>query len=403
MGGTFSFDRIRELSGSDDSCENSAFTIKSLDFSVSASTFTSTSATLTFQSSPAFTFTETFHTVTVVGVTAGSSGAACSAGSLPYPLEVEDMDDRVDLTVYDTTDYELDLLEVFTGDENCTDFERSYSASFNTTLQFELDPIAHTFKVPVPNYFVGLHGLKLTVTFPVGVQLTLDVALNISSCEDAIFNDMPTFGELIYYVGDTAISSVISAPSMSYPECDQYLFYTMLFQNDSTINSPPFTFAPTTRNFDIYTTDPSHSGVVTLKFIAAVSATHDEPVEFEVTIACKITLTYTDPTTFDYKIGVDSTLVIDMGSATYDSYCESNGGSTYTFTAKLSDGNDLPAFIAFDNVNREFTVMTTDYLEAGTYTIKLNATLDDPSEAFNDELEFTIEVTNCANAILSDI
>ncbi len=176
----------------------------------------------------------------------------------------------------------------------------------------------------------------------------------------------------------------------------------MLFQNDTTINTP-FTFAPTTRDFDIYTTDPSLTGVVTLKFIAAVSPTNEEPVEFEVTIACKITLDYTDSTTFDYKIGVDSTLVIDMGSAFYDSYCESNGGSTYTFTAKLSDGNDLPAFITFDDVNREFTVMSTDYLEAGTYTIKLNATLDDPSEAFNDELEFTIEVTNCANAILSDI
>ncbi len=221
VSGTFKYDRIRELAGSDDSCETSAFTIKNLDFSISASTFTSTSATLSFQDSPtSFTFTETFYSGTVVPVSAGSSGAACSAQTLPYPLETNSYSQKVDLTIYDTTDYELNLLNIFKGDENCTDYYRYYSASFNTSLLYTLDQVAHTFKVSVADYFVGLHGLTLDVTFPVGVRLSINVTLNISSCEDALFNDMPTFGELIYYVGDTEISSVISAPSMSYPECD---------------------------------------------------------------------------------------------------------------------------------------------------------------------------------------
>ncbi len=153
-------------------------------------------------------------------VTAASSGVACSADTLPYPLYVDNLDAYVDLTVYDTVDYELDLLEIFVGDEDCSDFERSYSVSFNTSLFFALDPVAHTFRVSVTDYVVGIHGLALSVTFPVGVQLIAQVTLNISSCDDAFFNDMPTFGGLIYYVGDMQLSSVISAPSMSYQECD---------------------------------------------------------------------------------------------------------------------------------------------------------------------------------------
>ncbi len=69
----------------------------------------------------------------------------------------------------------------------------------------------------------------------------------------------------------------------------------------------------------------------------------------------------------------------------------------------MSDGNDLPGFMIFDNFTKEFTVMTSDYIAAGTYTIRLNATLDDPFQAFNDELEITIQITSCANAMLFDI
>ncbi len=47
--------------------------------------------------------------------------------------------------------------------------------------------------------------------------------------------------------------------------------------------------------------------------------------------------------------------------------------------------------------------MTTDYLEAGTYIVRLIYTLNDTYKSFNDELELTLEVSSCANTILSDI
>ncbi len=40
-----------------------------------------------------------------------------------------------------------------------------------------------------------------------------------------------------------------------------------------------------------------------------------------------------------------------MGPTYYDSVCTYNGGYSITVTAKLSDGNDLPAFITFDDNN----------------------------------------------------
>ena len=46
---------------------------------------------------------------------------------------------------------------------------------------------------------------------------------------------------------------------------------------------------------------------------------------------------------------------------------------------------------------------STDYTLAGTYTIKMIATLDDAASAFNDEVEFDVVVTNCASVTITAI
>ncbi len=75
----------------------------------------------------------------------------------------------------------------------------------------------------------------------------------------------------------------------------------------------------------------------------------------------------------------------------------------FTYTATLADGTALPSFITFDDTTKEFTVSTTDYTLDGTYNIKLIATLDDAAGSYNDEVEFTLTVSNCESVTITAI
>ncbi len=89
-----------------------------------------------------------------------------------------------------------------------------------------------------------------------------------------------------------------------------------------------------------------------MRFKASISAVNFVNVDFTVQIACKIDETYTGATSFSYKIGSDTTSIVDLGSATYSSYCVTNGGSSITYTAKKADGTALPGFIVFDPLTK---------------------------------------------------
>ncbi len=77
--------------------------------------------------------------------------------------------------------------------------------------------------------------------------------------------------------------------------------------------------------------------------------------------------------------------------------------NTFAYTATLLNGDPLPFFIDFDEDYLIFKVLSIDINDAGTYEIIINATLDDGNEEYNDYYTFTIEVTNCVNAITSPI
>jgi len=73
-------------------------------------------------------------------------------------------------------------------------------------------------------------------------------------------------------------------------------------------------------------------------------------------------------------------------------------GFAFTYTAVQSDNSGLPAAITFDPSSKVFTVVTTDSAHAGTYTVKIKATLDNVAVTVDETVTFTVTINdNCKN------
>jgi len=127
------------------------------------------------------------------------------------------------------------------------------------------------------------------------------------------------------------------------------------------------------------------------------SVTHTE--DFQVVISeCVPTITApTAPTAIVQEVGlpaVTSTAFADYTYLPSAATC----GFAFTYTAVQSDNSVLPAAITFDPSSKVFTVVTTDSAQAGIYTVKIKATLDNVAVTIDESVTFTVTINdNCKN------
>ncbi len=101
-------------------------------------------------------------------------------------------------------------------------------------------------------------------------------------------------------------------------------------------------------------------------------------LDFEVKIACRINPPSPNPSYFSYKIGIDGLKTYPISNLQYASPCTTTSpSSTFSYSYLLNDGSPVPTFINLDLSSPSFTVGTSDLNLAGTYTIKVKATLND--------------------------
>ena len=134
---------------------------------------------------------------------------------------------------------------------------------------------------------------------------------------------------------------------------------------------------------------------IRLRAVNPVTSTNFLDLTFNVNIkVCTITKAYTGSLAYQYDI-FDPAEVIDFSTAlTYSTSCTGKG---FTYSATLADGSPLPSFITFDPLTKKFTVDSSVASDAGTYAVKVKATLDDGSGTFNDDFVFDIvAVSNLA-------
>lgn len=86
----------------------------------------------------------------------------------------------------------------------------------------------------------------------------------------------------------------------------------------------------------------------------------------------------------------------------FNQWTESLGSCTpFTYTAKLSSGAALPSFITFTAGSRQFSIESTDRLDAGTYTIEVKGEL---TGGLSSTTTFVLTVTDpCASGMSIDV
>lgn len=96
-------------------------------------------------------------------------------------------------------------------------------------------------------------------------------------------------------------------------------------------------------------------------------------------------------------------MLIDLSSTIYSGFCIDSLPGTLTFDFTFQNGSALPSFITRNNPARTLSVQSNSITDSGTYPIKLKATLNDPAAAFNEDILFTLEVTDCSSESLFPI
>jgi hypothetical protein len=90
-----------------------------------------------------------------------------------------------------------------------------------------------------------------------------------------------------------------------------------------------------------------------------------------------------------YEVGREATVTTAFAEYDITPECE----FSFTYSASLENDNALPSFITFDPAARTFSVETNDVNNAGEYTVKITATLNDVNTQTDDSVTFKVTVT----------
>ena len=249
-------------------------------------------------------------------------------------------------------------------------------------------PATRTFSGTPANGDVGTISVEVIATDDDGGTTASDVFdITVSNTDDDPTLDNALVDQAA--TEDTAFSYQFAANSFSDPDVGDTLTYTAQLSGGGSLPAW-LTFTPATRTFsgtpangdvgtisvEVIATDNDGGTTASDIFDITVSNTDDDPTLDN----ALVDQAATEDTAFSYQFAANS-------------FSDPDVGDTLTYTAQLSGGGSLPAWLTFTPATRTFSGTPTNG-DVGTISVEVIATDDDGGTTASDVFDITVSNTD---------
>ncbi len=234
---------------------------------------------------------------------------------------------------------------------------------------------------------VGQIDVRVTATDPSNASVASTFQLTITDN-----NTPPTVANAIAdqtATEDTAFSFAVPANAFNDPDVGDSLSYTASLSSGAALPSW-LSFDASTRTFS-GTPLNANVGVLSVRVTATDRRNAFVFDDFQLTVNNTNDAPTLDNPIPNQTVQQDRPLNFQFAASTFN---DIDAGDTLNYTATLSNGDPLPAWLIFDPGTRTFTG-TPGSLDVGTITVRVTATDSGSASAFSD---FTLRVDNVNDA-----
>eukprot|EP00347_Sterkiella_histriomuscorum_P015414 403357112 len=248
----------------------------------------------------------------------------------------------------------------FTGDELCSDKQRSYSLippSINVTIDQNTGLITYLAANQV-------HGIDQSINVQVqqidGKLAAISYPIDFIDCRDVYITELLIENQVFVLNQEMTQTLIYKAPIYSKDMCSQYIELTVTFRNGSVIPSS-FMSSDLANNMLIFnTSEQSYLDI------------------------CQVQYKYPGPQTFTYYLG--RLEKISFQDLEFYSNCD------YSISIKpyTNPGYPLPSYIRYSSEFQEFNIYTNDQNQKGIHQILIKATLETDRKIENSTFIWTL-------------
>eukprot|EP00347_Sterkiella_histriomuscorum_P016154 403354273 len=277
----------------------------------------------------------------------------------------------------------------FTGDELCSDKQRSYSLippSINVTIDQNTGLITYLAANQV-------HGIDQSINVQVqqidGKLAAISYPIDFIDCRDVYITELLIENQVFVLNQEMTQTLIYKAPIYSKDMCSQYIELTVTFRNGSVIPSS-FMSSDLANNMLIFnTSEQSYLGIYSLQFqlkslINIGNILSTVPFEISIIDICQVQYKYPGPQTFTYYLG--RLEKISFQDLEFYSNCD------YSISIKpyTNPGYPLPSYIRYSSEFQEFNIYTNDQNQKGIHQILIKATLETDRKIENSTFIWTL-------------
>eukprot|EP00347_Sterkiella_histriomuscorum_P017152 403350469 len=264
----------------------------------------------------------------------------------------------------------------FTGDELCSDKQRSYSLIPPFIPNVTIDQSTGFFSYLAADQ---VHGIGQSVNIQVvqinGAQANISYPIDFIDCRDVQITELLIENQVFVLNQEMTQTLIYKAPIYSKDMCSQYIELTVAFSNGS---ATPLSFIRSDlakNQLTFNTSEQSYLGTYALEFQlkSLINIGHillTVPFEVSIIDICQVQYKYPGPSTFTYYLG--RLEKISFKDLEFQSNCD------YAISIKpyTNRGYPLPSYIRYSRELKEFNIYTNDQNLKGMHQILIKATLE---------------------------
>ena len=346
-------------------------------------------------------------TVTIYITVADTEGLTDTTS---FDITINSVNDspQLDIAINDQSTSEDNMFS-FTFDENTfsdIDISTGDTLSYTATLYtgealpawLTFNPSTRTFSGTPDNSDVGTITVTVLATDSYFESISDMFKLTVANVNDSPIISNPIADQTA--IQDSLFSFIFS--DNTFADLDQIfgdsLSYTARLSNDDDLPTW-LSFNASTRQFS-GTPDNSNVGILSIKVTATDDSLASIADQFNLTIVNLNDSPILENAILDQSATEDAVFSFIVQSNTFSDEDQIHG-DTLSYSATLSNGNPLPAWLSFNTITREFSGTPTNS-DVGILTINLYATdqsLASVSDQFNISIENSNDTPILANAI----